>query len=332
MRKTAAALFVAGFSVFSAVAAAETPVFSLPADCALGETCWLVNFVDHDPGPGATDHRCGHLTYDTHKGTDIAIRNDAAMRAGVDVLAAAPGTVTGLRDGMPDSTRADLESGRPIRGRECGNGVVIEHGGGWSTQYCHMGAGSLRVRVGDRVGRGDVLGRIGKSGRSEFPHVHMAVRNGERVVDPFTGRGALAMCNPDPALDGLWDPVLKAKLAYPGPQPFHLGFATGKPNKADIEAGRLDDRAFGPEIGALVFWAEAFSLDRGDKVHLTLRAPGGGLVAENRITVDRPLAKAFWFVGRKRRGDAWATGDYTGTIEITRADATVTRSAAATVE
>ncbi len=331
MRQSAAGLVLAVLTAFSAAAAAETPVFSLPVDCRLGESCWLVNFPDHDPGPGATDHRCGHLSYDTHKGTDIAILNDAAMRAGVDVLAAAPGTVKGLRDGMANSTRADLENGARIRGRECGNGVVIDHGAGWTTQYCHMAAGSLRVRSGERVGRGDVLGRIGRSGRTEFPHIHMAVRQGERVVNPFTGGSALSTCSPEQAADGLWDPSLKTALAYPGPQPFHLGFATGRPAKADIEAGRLSDTAFGQDAGALVFWAEAFSLNRGDEVHLSLTAPGGGLVAENRVTVDRPLAKAFWFVGRKRRGDAWAAGDYTGAISITRSGATVTRSAAATV-
>ena len=155
---------------FPAWAGAEAPVLSLPADCVPGTTCWLVNFVDHDPGPEARDYRCGRLSYDTHKGTDIAIANDAVMHKGVDVLAAAPGRVLRVRDGVADSTKADLESATALRGRECGNGLVIDHGDDWTTQYCHMKAGSIRVQPGDRVERGAVLGRIGRSGRSEFPH------------------------------------------------------------------------------------------------------------------------------------------------------------------
>mgnify|MGYP003571167613 CR=1 FL=1 len=324
--------------VLSALAApaarAEPPVLGLPVACALGETCWLVNFVDRDPGPAARDYRCGGLSYDTHKGTDFAIRSDAAMRAGVDVLAAAPGTVRAVRDGMPDSSRSDLESGT-VRGRECGNGVYIDHADGWSTQYCHMQAGSVRVRAGDTVARGQVIGRIGRSGRSEFPHIHMTLRDGARVVDPFTGDSAIAACDAGagavPA-GGLWDPALTAQLAYPGPQPFHTGFATGRPKKADIEAGRLSETAFPPDTAALVFWAEAFSLEKGDRIHIMLTAPGGGLVAENRVTLDRPLAKGHWYAGRKKRGAAWATGSYTGRIAITRGGETVERSAVATVE
>lgn len=313
------------------VSHAQTPELSLPVDCVLGETCWLVNFVDHDPGPGASDFRCGSLTYDTHKGTDIAIADDAVMRRGVDVLAAAPGRVRGVRDGMPNSTAADLQSGTALRGRDCGNGVIIDHGDGWSTQYCHMQAGSVRVRSGDRVGRGDVIGRIGRSGRSEFPHIHMTLRRQDTVIDPFTGTTNAAACAVDGNVAGYWTDRVGRALAYPGPQPFHLGFATGRPRKADIEAGRLDETVFSPDIGALVFWAEAFSLKKDDTIHLKLTGPAGELIADNRVVVDRPLAKWHGFSGRKRPGDAWAVGTYTGTIEITRDRDSVTRSVTAVV-
>lgn len=333
LRKSPAMLALAGIAALSGPAGAEPPTLSLPAACEIGASCWLVNFVDHDPGPGAGDYRCGPLTYDTHKGTDFALRSDAQMRAGVDVLAAAPGKVVGTRDGMANSTKADLESGTRLRGRECGNGVRIDHGGGWSTQYCHMQAGTIRVRTGDTVARGQALGKIGRSGRSEFPHIHVTLREGERVVDPFTGESNIAACST--AADGaggLWDPAIRQALAYPGPQPFHLGFATGKPEKAAIEAGDLSDTRFPPETAALVFWAEAFSLRKGDTVTLGLTAPDGATVADHTLVIDRPLAKWHGFVGRKRRGDAWDVGKYNGTITITRDGVEVTKSAAATIE
>ncbi len=211
---------------------AGPPELSLPLDCKIGETCWLVNLVDRQPGPGRTDFRCGDLSYDTHKGTDFAIANDAEMQKGVAVLAAAPGRVLRVRDGMPASTLQDLQSGTALRDRECGNGMVIDHGDGWSTQYCHLKAGTLRVVAGQQVNRGTPLGDIGRSGRSEFPHVHLAVRHGDAVIDPFTGDSNIGICNPQAETGGLWAADLRQTLDYPGPQPFHLGFATGIPAKA----------------------------------------------------------------------------------------------------
>ena len=79
----------------------------LPVDCVAGETCWIVNYVDHDPTKGLKDYACGKATYnaqptDQHKGTDIAIRDLAVMRRGVAVLATAPGVVAGARDSLDD--------------------------------------------------------------------------------------------------------------------------------------------------------------------------------------------------------------------------------------
>ena len=63
----------------------------IPVDCALGETCFVQNFVDTDSGPGAADFTCGFLTYDGHKGVDIRILDLKMMADGVPVLAAAGG-------------------------------------------------------------------------------------------------------------------------------------------------------------------------------------------------------------------------------------------------
>lgn len=54
--------------------------------------------MDHDPSDAAHDFACGSLTYDTHKGTDFALPTLAAQAAGVNVLAAAAGTVVGVRN------------------------------------------------------------------------------------------------------------------------------------------------------------------------------------------------------------------------------------------
>src|SRR5215470_5343156 len=95
----------------AAGAAEAQPALHLPIDCTPGESCWIVNYVDLDPGSGTRDYTCGSRTYDGHRGTDIAIRDLAAMREGVKVLAAAEGEVRAVRDGEEDKN---------VRGRAAG--------------------------------------------------------------------------------------------------------------------------------------------------------------------------------------------------------------------
>src|SRR5690606_21465600 len=48
-------------------------VFAWPVNCDVGRDCFIQQYVDHDAGDGYSDYRCGPLSYDTHKGTDIRI-------------------------------------------------------------------------------------------------------------------------------------------------------------------------------------------------------------------------------------------------------------------
>ena len=143
----AALAFLAG-----AASADEAPRLGLPADCTLGQTCFIQQYPDADPGPAAQDFMCEGLSYDGHKGTDFGLPSLAAMDAGVTVIAAAPGIVRGVRDEMADRLYSPQDD--TLSGRDCGNGAVIDHGGGWETQYCHLAQGSLTVASGDVVERG----------------------------------------------------------------------------------------------------------------------------------------------------------------------------------
>ncbi len=77
---------------------------------------------------------------------------------------------------------------------DCGNGLVIDHGDGWQTQYCQRKQGSVRGNNGQTVAAGDVLGQVGLSGRTLFPHLHISARKDGETVGPFQP-DALDTCN-----------------------------------------------------------------------------------------------------------------------------------------
>jgi murein DD-endopeptidase MepM/ murein hydrolase activator NlpD len=65
-----------------------------------------------------------------------------------------------------------------------GNAVIIEHSFGYKTLYGHLA--SIRVRRGQRVKKGQIIGFIGISGRSTGPHLHFEVWLNNRLIDPLT--------------------------------------------------------------------------------------------------------------------------------------------------
>ena len=282
---------------------------ALPVDCTLGDTCHIQNYVDRDAGTGWQDFGCGALSYDGHDGTDFALPTLAAMRAGVDVLAPAAGTVRGVRDGLPDISRDD-PAAPPLEGRDCGNGVAIDHGDGWETQLCHLMQGSVTVKAGDRVEAGTVLGRVGLSGNTVFPHVHIAVRKDGVEVDPFAP-DATAVCGAPPAAD-LW----AGDIAYDGFGFLDAGFSDAVPDYAAIRAGLPPRATFPADAPALVVWAYFFGARAGDVLTLSITGPEGEVIRQE-ITLERTQAQAFRATGRKARG-VWPAGEYRGEAVLVR--------------
>jgi hypothetical protein len=291
----------------------EADGLALPVDCVVGQTCWIVNHVDVDPTSGATDFRCQPRTYDGHDGVDFAVRDLAAMRAGVSVVAAADGTVRNVRDGLGDIAAADAPEQIRAGSQGCGNGVVIQHAGNWETQYCHLRRGSVRVKPGDRVARGAPLGLVGLSGATEFPHVHFVVRHNGTPIDPFTGAAGTPGC--DLAARPLWSadrPVPYEEVAL-----YNAGFAGQQPDAGRIRQDGPDALPVDASSPALVLWVDIFGVQPGDAIHLTITGPDGKVLVDREHTIDRTQARRFVFAGRRASGP-WAPGVYRGEARLVR--------------
>ena len=63
--------------------------------------------------------------------------------------------------------------------------VQIKHANGYATRYLHMAKGSLKVKKGDKVTKGQVLGYMGNTGNSRGAHLHFDVNDSKNYVDPL---------------------------------------------------------------------------------------------------------------------------------------------------
>ncbi|MBM3571758.1 MAG: M23 family metallopeptidase, partial [Alphaproteobacteria bacterium] len=290
----------------------------LPLACVPGDNCWVVNYVDHDPGSGRRDYYCRHMTYDAHNGTDLAIADRARMDAGVAVRAAAKGVVTGTRNDMADISIRD-GGNDAVKGRECGNGVTVDHGNGWSTQYCHLRRGSILVRRGEQVAVGQSLGFVGLSGMTEFPHVHFSVRHGDRVIDPFTGTamGEHASCGP--GARPLWSAAAAAALIYRPVSVTAAGLVGRVPDRAEVQQGVKHPSQIMRDADVIGLYAEVLGPGAGDQIALRIYGPDGKLFAQNLHRVETERITQYRFVGRKRGADPWPSGTYRGEVEVTLA-------------
>lgn len=297
----------------------ETPPPGLltPVACTLGADCWIVNYVDTDPGDGAADYRCGPQTYDQHLGTDFALRDRAAMRAGVDVLAAAAGTVLRVRDGIEDRQPDEEDIARMLAGnRGCGNGVIIDNGDGWQTIYCHMQKDSIAVKPNEKVTPGQRLGLIGQSGAAEFPHLHFGLFRNSQPVDPFTGAAGGAGCHV--AQKPLWLPGLR-----PAYQPVVMsgaGFAAATPTYDSVLDSAHNPDTLPVSSPALTFWGLVYNVLPGDRIALRIAGPDGQVFAARDMTADRRRAQQFYYVGKRTPGGL-PPGTYTGILTLDRATA-----------
>lgn len=298
------------------IATDGAPNLAFPLQCRLGKDCFIQNFTDVDPSSDAHDFMCGSRTYEQHSGTDIRLKSMAQQRVGVPVLAAAAGVVLRTRDTMPDIS-VKAAGAASVAGNECGNGLLIDHGQGWSTQYCHMARGSIRVRSGQSVTPGTPLGLVGISGNSEYPHLHISVRHQDKTVDPFAIGALPGACGGG---KNIWSAASGLQKAYQASEMLNAGFTTAPLTAEDLQAYG-DKQPSQPSLTApaIVAFAQAIGLRQGDIQKLTLRAPDGMVLAENLVApLNNNKAQVFLFTGKKRPSIGWTSGTYSARYTVLR--------------
>ena len=100
---------------------------------------------------------------------------------GQEAIAAADGTVVKVVDGLPEQVPGVFPENISIEEAD-GNSVILDIGGGNYALYAHFQPGSVRVKEGDRVERGDALALVGNSGNSLAPHLHFHVMDGPQSL------------------------------------------------------------------------------------------------------------------------------------------------------
>jgi len=118
---------------------------------------------------------------------------------GDEIYSVADGTVVGTEDGLPEQVPGKLPDDATIQ-MAAGNHVVVDIGQGRFAFYAHMQPGSVKVKVGDKVTTGQVLGVLGNTGNTDTPHLHFHVMDGPSPLvanglpyafTSFTGEGRL---------------------------------------------------------------------------------------------------------------------------------------------
>jgi murein DD-endopeptidase MepM/ murein hydrolase activator NlpD len=247
-------------------------ILGLPVSCRLGEECFVQQMPDIDPGPHVLDPLCGRATYQGHDGWDIRVRSLKDIDQPTSVTSVADGIVARIRDDMPDRIFDRVADRELVDGRECGNGVVVEHAKGLVSQYCHLKQGSVSVRPGAHIRKGDRIGSMGASGLAEFPHVHLSIQRKGTTVEPLTGRPlgkAAEFCGD--FTNSLFEPAVRQALSRAPTAILDIGLANAPPQLTSLvrEGGPPQ-----PKLSeAIVAWVWAINVEQGSQFRIRLLDP-----------------------------------------------------------
>ena len=241
---------------------------------------------------------CGKKVSNENKSTHISLGSMNAVAENYAVVAADSGIVKYAGD----------------IGGFCGVRILIEHDRGWETSYCHLKPDPIMVRTGQTVKKGQIIGAIGMTGRTRWPHLSFAVIRNGMIFDPFSGKSNIEGCSAQS--EPMWN------AGYNPPyEPAHvtsLGFHNGVPNPQSVLMGMTNDEAILEQVKVISLWGMMMNVMDGDEIHLQIIAPSGRIEKENiiPITFDKDYMPIFIIANRGNL--LWERGIYTGKITIMR--------------
>jgi len=297
--------------------------FTMPVNCLYGKECFIMSYFNHETqSDNFSDYTCGRLSSTKSTSTDFALKNYKQMLHGLNVTAADDGEVKVVRDGVADIS-VSLIGEESVRGRECGNGIVIQHKSGYKTQYCHLKRGSILVKIGDKVEKGQAIAQVGLSGLTTTPYLQFIVFKDKHTVDPFTGDDpvngdAHVPCG---SLDvyPLWDRETERMMKYIPTALLNTGFDQRIPHAQGAREDKFSRKEIKFDSKFMVFWADIFGIIKGDKITLSIIDPNGKTIITETKEMTNSQIRHFQFIGKKPdTGTTWPLGQYTGEVILFR--------------
>jgi len=152
------------------------------------------------------------------------------------------------------------------------------------------------------------LGQIGISGKAAFPHLHLSVRQGSRVVDPFAPNGRLK-CGGE--LETLWD----LTPAHFSGGLLSIGFSDHVPTFEDLRLGTAPV-TLTTNSKAIVGYAHAFGVKRNDQLMINITGPMGFSIKKS-FVLEKNQAQVTRSIGKKHTQD-WVRGMYQVQVQLIR--------------
>jgi murein DD-endopeptidase MepM/ murein hydrolase activator NlpD len=238
---------------------------------------WAVsNYLDTNFTNGVfRDFRGGLYAYDGHDSIDVSIPDFGSMDRGVAVLAAASGTVVGVRDGEFDRTLVGRD---PVN---AANYVEIDHGNGWGTSYSHLASQTLTVKPGDRVSAGQQIGLVGSSGNSFAPHLHFTVMRYHQNGGQINGLPVETMFAPQLyyVVPPVYQPGVETEILASGVTNINIDqdylWQERPSDKRIFSVNRADS----PRV-----WFTRYGVQIGDVTHIRWLRPDGSLAELDTLT------------------------------------------------
>ncbi len=307
-------LFSISFFGLANLANAEELKFGLPVKCELDKDCFIQNLPDVKTDKTASDTFCQGATYDGHKGIDIRLRSLENIKDNIPVVASASGIVKAYRDGEDDKLIVKSEDRDLVKGKECGNGVVISHQDGYETQYCHLKKNSISVQKGERVQQGDIIGFIGNSGLAQFPHVHFTIRKNGQWLDPISGRKPSQTCTPTNTQGTLLNENVIKYFTENTTRLMASGITGNIIAHNELVKTGAPEKIKAPDQ-SIIGWAWFINLRKGDQIRFVLEGPKGFIVKNTTEPLERHKATYSAYLGKKSTP---AKGEYRLTTQLLR--------------